>query len=141
MGVCITSNHKDAISLDGGYSLMFKLRSKIANAYDKEFGKHYETLTSGYGKEFYEKFDKKTNEILSHERFKQEDEDIIDFLFAPDTDGKISYKTCKKIYDLITDIKYDNLQLRYVVQSNNDWEDFKELLKKCYLNKSNLIWY
>lgn len=137
MGLCITGNYKNSISLDGGYGMLKTIREEVAKAWDKEFGKHYATLK--YCND-YEEFDKRANQILKNERFKKEDKDILDFLYACYCDGQISYKTCKKIYELIkdTNCKYC---LRYVAYSNNDWEDFKQLLKECYSHRSNLVWY
>lgn len=94
--------------------------------------------------EDFEAFNEKAREILrkmiSNERLKDGDEDILDFLYAPDCGGKISYKTCKKIYELIkdTDCKYC---LRYAAYSHNDWADFKQLLKECYSHRASLVWY
>lgn len=139
MGLTIQGNYKNSIELSGGYGMFMKIRKIVALAFDKEFGEHYETLIYCFREEDYKKFNKKTYEILKDDRFKDEDEDIIKFLFASDCDGKISYKTCKKIYDLIKD-NNNKYQLRYAAYSNNDWEDFKQLLKECYSHKSNLVW-
>lgn len=139
MGLCITGNYKNSISLDGGYGMLLLIREEVAKAWDKEFGKHYATLRYCIINEDYKRFDKKANEILKCERFKKEDEDIIDFLYASDCGGQISYKTCKKIYELIKDTNCEYC-LRYAAYSNNDWEDFKQLLKECYSHRSNLVW-
>ena len=136
MGLIITGK-SSKIELSGGYGMLLTIRELVAKAFDKEFGEHYARLRHTI--DDIEDFDKTTNEILSHSRFKDEDADIIDFLFASDCGGKINYKTCKKIYELIKNIK-GNVVLRYRYYSNNDWEDFKQLLKDCYSNKCNLTW-
>lgn len=122
--------------------MLLTIREYVSKAFDKELGEHYSGLRRIIREEDFNKFDKRTNEILSDERFKKEDEDIVDFLFAPDESGKVSYRTCKKIYDLIKDIKDEGsrIVLRYSLYSNNDWEDFKQLLKDCYSNRCNLTW-
>ena len=35
-------------------------------------------------------------------------EKVLDFLYASDCGGKIDYKTCKEIYDLIKDVDFEN---------------------------------
>lgn len=147
MGVTIGNKYH---SIDGGYGMMLKIRENIAKSIDKEFGKHYATLKD-YSilvfchKATWEDFDKKTIKILSDERFKNEDKDIIDFLFMSDCDGKISYKTCKKIYDLIKDDGKEFGLGYYILCETgvqcSSWSEFKEILKECYSKRMNLIWY
>ena len=141
MGLTLTSKGS-SIDLTGGYGMFLKIRERVAMAWDKEFGEHYSQLrkSSLWSKEDFKKFDEKTTEILKNERFKNEDKDLVDFLFASDCEGKCSYKTCKKIYDLIKEIKDDKIVLRYIYYSDNDWEDFKQLLLECYSHRSNLTW-
>lgn len=139
MGLTLQSKGSQ-IDLTGGYGMFFKIRSRVAMAWDKEFGEHYSKLIYIWKDEDFKEFDKRTNEILKDERFKNEDADLVNFLFASDCEGKCNYKTCKKIYDLIKDIKGDELQLRYITASKNDWEDFKQLLLDCYSHRANLTW-
>lgn len=145
MGVSITSNYKDAIGLSGGYSTMHIIRTKIALAFDKELGECYSTLVQCYlsgNDDVVDEWKRKFNKILKNERFKTEDKDILNFLLASDCEGKISYKTCGKIYNLIKDIEAPNLRLRYSFYSNeNDWKDFKTLLKECYSHRAYMVWY
>lgn len=144
MGISIYGNYKNSICIDGSSSSLTKIRNQVALAWDKEFGKHYITLDNC---DDYEEFDKKANEILAADRFdssekdgvKGNDQDIIDFLFASDYNGKVSYKTCKKIYELIKDVEYRG-NLRYMVESHNDWEDFKKLLRDCYSHRCYMKW-
>lgn len=136
MGLVITGK-SSKIELSGGYGMLLTIRELVAKAFDKELGEHYATLRFTIGD--FEKFDEITNKILSNKRFNNEDVDVIDFLFATDCGGKINYKTCKKIYELIKNIKVD-VVLRYRFYSNNDLEDFKQLLKDCYSNRCNLTW-
>ena len=139
MGLTIRGNYKGTIELDGGYSILIKIRTRVANAFDKEFGEHYKTLFDCYDNADFKAFNAKTRKILSDDRFKDEDKDIVEFLFASDCEGSISYKTCKKIYELIKD-NNEPAQLRYALYSDNDWEDFKQLLKECYSHRSKMYW-
>ena len=140
MGLTITSNYKNAIRLDGSYSMIFRIRKVIAETFDKELGEHYANLIKCVSTDYCIWFDKKTEQILSHERFKEEDRDLVEFLFMSDCGGEIPYRLCKKILDLIKDVKY-HYALRYVAYAKNDWEDFKALLQGCYSHRAKLIWY
>ena len=128
-------------NFDGGMGGFMNLRTNIAIAFDKEFGKHYSTLRKCVFEEDYDAFDEKTNKILSDERFKQEDEDVIDFLFASDCVGEISHRTCKKIYDLIKDIDFGNKIFTYGAYSDGkDYEHFKLFLLECYKHRRKMRW-
>ena len=140
MGFTIYANNGSR-DFDGGMGGFACLRTNIALAFDKEFGEHYSTLRACWKKEQYEAFDKRANEILSHERFKQEDEDIVEFLFASDCGGEISHKTCKKIYDLIKDIDFGGKIFTYIAYSDGkDYEHFKVFLLECYKHRRKLRW-
>lgn len=140
MGLTLRNNVKTChIELDGGYGMLLTIRKEVAKQWDKEFGEHYGTLGQYRTDDEWKIFDKRTNEILCHERFKGEDEDLVDFLFQSDCDGKIGYKTCKKIYDLLKNSKNKSC-LRYAFYSKNDWEDLRELLLSCYKHRANLYW-
>lgn len=141
MGFTICANNGSKI-FDGGMGGFMSLRTNIALAFDKEFGEHYFTLRKCIYEEDYKLFDQVTNKILSNERFKQEDEDIIEFLFASDCGGVISHKTCKKIYDLIKDIDFGNQIFTYGFYSDGkDYEHFKEFLLECYKYRRKMRWF
>ena len=140
MGFCIYANGSDR-SFDGGMGGFMSLRNNIAKAYDREFGEHYATLRRCITDGDYGEFDKKTNKILSDLRFKDEDEDILDFLFASDCEGEISHRTCKKIYDLIKNIDFDGQIFTYAAYSDGkDYEDFKAFLLDCYRHRRKMRW-
>lgn len=145
MGFTLTANNSK-YSFDGCYNGFMLLRKNIAKAWDEEFGKHYETLSRCLLFRDYEAFDRKTENILSKERFKaggakSNDEDIVEFLFAIDCGGEISYKTCKKIYDIIKDIDFGNEIFTYVAHSDGgDYERLKEFLLDCYKRRAKARW-
>lgn len=140
MGFTIYSNNGSR-NFDGGMGGFMSLRENIAFAFDEEFGEHYSTLRSCFRESDYKSFNEKTNKILSANRFKQEDEDIVEFLFAPDCEGEISHKTCKKIYDLIKDIDFGNKIFTYGAHSDGkDYEYFKQFLLECYSHRRKLRW-
>lgn len=138
MGFTLYANNS-TISFDGGMGGFFNLRKNIALAWDKEFGEHYAKLAGCHD---YDEHDRIANEILSDKRFKEEDEDIIRFLYASDCEGSISHKTCKKIYDLIKDIDFGGKIFTYAAHSDGkDYEHLKELLLECYSHRRKLRWY
>lgn len=140
MGVSITAKHSK-YDFTMGYGAFFNLRKEIALALDEEFGKCYEGLIKCWTLKDYEKNDNNAEYIINNKHL---DEDIIDFLYQPDQEGSVSYKTCKKIYDLIKDVDYSNKYFQYVTFRNpecSDYEAFKHFLKECYSYRRKMIWY
>lgn len=140
MGFTLTAN-KSSFSFDGGMGGFMSLRTNIALAWDKEFGEHYSTLSRCIYEDDYKRFNDRANAILKDERFKDEDTDILDFLFASDCEGSISHKTCKKIYDLIKDIDFGKKIFTYSARSDGkDYEYLKEFLLECYSHRRKAYW-
>lgn len=140
MGVTISAKNS-SYNFDMGYGGFFNLRCNIAKAFDKEFGEHYETLMFRHSEDDFKAFNERANEILSASRFKDEDADILDFLFESDCEGKISHRTCKKIYELIKNIDFAGKIFTYAAYSDgNDYEYFKEFLKECYSHRRKMYW-
>ena len=137
MGVSISATNS-IYEFDMGYGGFFNLRKNIAIALDKEFGENYALLGNCYTVDDYNKNDEVANAILERKHL---DEDVVDFLYASDTDGKISYKVCGKIYNLIKDIDFGDKGFRYVAYRSNDYEEFKEFLKDCYSKRKSMVWY
>lgn len=144
MGVSLYSNSKKVTQeFTMSYGGFFALRSQIANAFDKEFGEHYSqllkascSLSGGT-----EAFNQKMNQILTDKRFDEKD-DILDFFFASDCEGAISYQTCKKLYDIIKDVDFQT-GFQYGNFSNEteeDWRDLKEFFLGCYKAKVSARW-
>ncbi len=140
MGVTLTAtNSSYAFYMgNGGF---FNVRKNIALAYDKEVGEHYEQLLYCHSNKEYDDWSKKLESILSDERFKEEDEDILDFLLEGDERGSISHKTCKKIYDLIKGINFGNRTFVYSAHSDGkDYEHLKAFLLECYRYRRKMRW-
>lgn len=141
MGLTITAKNEE-MSFDMSASGFFRLRYNIALAYDKEFAKQYEQILYCHTPEDYKQFNDKVNKILSDDRFSDDDEDLLNFFFMSDCNGKISYKTCRKIYELIKDIDFTGKTIVYSAYSDGkDYEHFKKFLKNCYSHRKNMIWY
>jgi len=139
MGITLTAK-KSAYSFDMGAGSFYRLRANIANAWDKEFGEHYRGIIKCHSSAEYKEHDRIANNILSDPRFSGDDNDILDFLYAPDTNGKIGYRTCGKIYKIIKDVDFCNERLRYAGMSHNDYEELKAFLKECYSHRRNAYW-
>ena len=141
MGITITATNSSR-EFDMGAGGFMSLRTNIAKAFDTELGEHYATLCHVWCEGDYRTFDEKANKILSNPRFKDEDIDIVDFLFASDIEGSISHKTCKKIHDLIKDVDFGNRIFVYAARSDgNDYEYFKQFLLDCYSHRRRMRWY
>ena len=139
MGICLTSR-KSKYSFHMGYGGFHNLRTNIAKIFDEELGELYSDITASIINP--QEYNDNLNKILRNERFKDEDEDILDFLFASDCNGKCGYKTCRKIYNLIKDVDFGNKIFTYAAHSDgNDYENFKLFLKECYLKRRIMIWY
>lgn len=137
MGVSITATNS-SYDFDMGYGGFFNLRKNIAMALNKDFGENYQLLSRCFTKKQFEENDRAANYLIEKYNL---DTDIIDFLYMQDVDGEISYKTCKKIYDLIKDIDFDGKTFRYAAYAGNDYEDFKMFLKECYRYKRKMRWH
>jgi len=140
MGITITAaNSKYDFFL--GYGGFFSLRKNIASAYNKEFGEHYGNLIYCHTPRQFEEHDKISNLLISQLDPDEKDADIFDFLYQSDCSGKISYKTCKKIYDLIKDIDFGDRIFTYGANSDGkDYEYLKEFLKECYSHRRQMRW-
>lgn len=109
----------------------FDLRKKIASAYDEEFGELYDALRYCHSSEEFAFIEKVAEDMLSDERFKEEDSDILNFLFEDDQKGKIRYRTCKKILSLA---KENGITV------NESLDGFQDFLQECYSNRRNMVW-
>ena len=139
MGVCLTSR-KSNYAFNMGYFGFHNLRVNIAKAWDAEFGEAYADTAMQITNP--KEYNKMINNIISDDRFKDEDEDILGFLFASDCKGKCGYKTCGKIYNLIKDIDFGKKIFTYAAYSDgNDYEELKLFLKECYQKRRMMIWY
>lgn len=144
MGVTITATNSNC-DFDMGYGGFLNLRRNIAFALDKDFGNEYsslkETIFLWEGEyKFQLEF---TMNIINKKHLDDEYKDVLDFLFMPDTEGKISYKTCRKIAGLLESrmSELKEKSFRYAAQAGNDYEDFVKFLKECVRYHRNMRWF
>jgi hypothetical protein len=140
MGVTISATNS-SYSFDMGYGGFGNLRKNIALALDDAFGNTYLQYARCVTEESLN--DKRCETIINEKELDKEYKDVLDFLYAPDTDGKISYKTCKKIADLLEPCMaaLRNKCFRYAAYAGHDYEDFVAFLKECYRYHRNMRWY
>ena len=102
---------------------------------------YHETLITCSSEDDYRKFDEIANCILADERF-QDMDDVLDFLFAPDTDGETEYRTCMKIFDCLQHIDTSDKYFVYANLSNRmDYEEFQQFLRECYRYRRKMRWH
>lgn len=138
MGVSITATNSTYLFRMGGGGF-FNIRKNIAYALNEDLGEVYESLLRCHYKADFEEHDRKANKIIADNNL-EEYADVLDFLYASDIEGKASYKTCKRIYDLIKDIDFGDKCFRYAAQAHNDYEEFKQFLLECYVNRRSMRW-
>ena len=134
MGVHVFANNSP-YSLDMAYSSFNRVRGKIAMLLNEEFGSNYLNLRKCYSKEDYKNHDEVANRLIKEKNL---DNDIVDFLYQSDCDGKISYKTCKKILDLVGDTEFVTCYMGFYDTSRS--HDFQKLLQDCYSYRRSLRW-
>lgn len=140
MGVIISCK-KTSKHISMGYIRFTHLRNTVAKMVDDELYQHYLILSSAKffmlkedeEESFFLEYNKKTEEILKNKYIPSQ---IIDFLFQADYEGKIRYRTCKKILKLINNNE--------IYISDNEciiFNKFKNILECCIKAKSDLIWF
>ena len=142
MGVTISATNS-SYSFDMGYGGFGNLQRNIALALDDTFGNTYLQYARCVTEESLKAIDKRCETIINEKELDKEYKDVLDFLYAPDTDGKISYKTCKKVADLLEPcmVALRNKCFRYAAYAGHDYEDFVAFLKECYRYHRNMRWY
>ena len=143
MGITITCTNSK-YDFDMGYGGFFNLRKNIALCLNKEFGENYAMLSKCISKAQFEENDRNAEYLISKHHLDDEYADILDFLYASDCDGKINYKTCKQIEELLK-ANYNKLDLasksfRYGCAAHNDYVEFMEFLRDCYKYHKNMEW-
>lgn len=149
MGLTIKCK-KTGTSYALGYFGMAKLRTRVAELCCPEFGAAYEetykktALHLGHEEtdEDRKAFEDRINGIIRRcIKEKKVHYKVVDFCLQPDTKGAIRYGACKVIYDGIKDAE-DDWCVGYAGWDNPFlWTQFVALLKECYDNKSDLVWY
>ena len=115
----------------GGYITFNLYREKVANAYNKRLGELYE-------KTF--KDELQSEDVKEWNQLCNDDLDI--FLWHSDCDGKLTPKECKKIYDVMKDLKVEMQGQNYIEMNYYDMHQlWLNMLKHCYKHRVNMYFY
>ena len=141
MGVTIDSEN---CSIDLGYNGFNRLRTKVAELTAPDIFEHYMKLEKGMfltgtmKKEFFKDYNTEIQRLS--EKYNEEKDNILDFLYVSDCNGEMDVEHCKSIYDVIKD--YDD-DICYGYCGRPDcamFKDFKELVKDCIDTNSSMNW-
>jgi hypothetical protein len=119
-----TKEEKELYFSYGGFT---RLKIKIAFAFNEKLGKLYEKFM----KEALRGEVSDSEEIKEYNRLCNNDLDIL--LWHSDCDGKLNYKECKKIYNVIKTYQ--------IVEFQEELDKFKNLLEFCIKHRCNLYFY
>lgn len=140
MGVTIGNNRK---KIDLSYSGFNRLRAKVAHIANEELGNFYDELSKSltlFGKEredFIKEYDRRLEK--ADEEF-QVSEELLDFLYESDCEGKATPKQCRQIYKIIKDYN-DNIIYGYAGRKDGaTFEDFKNIVQDCAKRNVQLRW-
>lgn len=139
MGITIFSKN---LSNDMGYGGFRRLRRTIGNLIPcDELREHYMLLDDvGFtdDKEFYKKYDAKTERL--YRKYRKKYGKIIDFLYCSDCEGKFGHYTAIMLLNLIGDYDDDQIYGYAGWEKPMRLEDFKDILKDAVNTKSNWGW-
>lgn len=141
MGLTLCGKFKESPSYDMGYGSFYRLRCDIANTVSKEFGKHYRDIYKVQicPKEVLDEYNRRTESLIKKYKCKER---FLEFLYLPDTEGKLSPFKCKAVMEQITDLKNTDLYgYTAYPETCMTIEKFRELLNLCYNKRKYLIWY
>ena len=147
MGVSLYCK-KTKKSIDMPCSGFNRLRDRISYLYGEPWASHHHELMKpehifffdkNEEKAFFERFDKKTAEMIAKKKVPVK---LVDFCLQSDGEGRIHYGACKLLLKIIGD--YDGENEVYGYGGWNDaprMQHFKELLQECVENKCDLVWW
>lgn len=141
MGICIRGDYEGSPQWDMGYSSFYQLRRDVAYFVSDEFGAHYADII--YSANCPEEYDSETERLIKKYKIPAR---LLDFLYLPDAEARLSPLKCKAVYDCITYSKPREDQLKklygYRARPNDCMKlvDFLDLLLECYNRRKYLVW-
>jgi len=138
MGVTISSKR---YSCDMGYMGFNRFRNAVAEKVSDKFGEHYASLDKadvmilcGNNRDnFFKKYNAITNELVEQ---KEVTEEVANFLYQADCNGKIDRKQSKEIYSLIKECD-GNISFGY--SGRSDCTRMSDL-KNIFSDGTNVEW-
>ncbi len=114
-----------------GYIIFNLYRKEVASAYNKRLGELYEKT---FKDELQPEEIKEWNDLCN---------DHLDiFLWHSDCDGKLTPKECKKIYDVMKDLKVEMQGHNYLEMNHyNMHQLWLNMFKHCYKRRVNMYFY
>lgn len=139
MGITIRNKQH---SYDLSYTGFYRLRRDIAYLISKEFGILYEEWTSPLVEPISDTDgNNRLLEMFKNGVLTEDDVPVIEFLFMPDTKGKIPVPMCRRIRNLIKDLK---LYRRYGYISQGKYfcfSHFQRLVDESVKNRWVIQWH
>ena len=127
-------------SIDCGYAGFNTLRTHIAGLIGKEFQDFYnEPGIYVRNQQYWDDYDRRLYDVMVPKYHISNG--VLEFLFLPDCDGKLSYSEAKQLWKLIEKDDKEFL-FGYAGLSNcAKYSEFKEIVKMCAQNRWILKWY
>ncbi|MGX8833989.1 hypothetical protein ACWG0P_07225 [Amedibacillus sp. YH-ame6] len=117
-----------------GYITFGLYRCAVATAYNKEFGEIYEKPYKNFFYESNEEDIKRWNELCN--------DDLDLFLNHSDCGGKLTWKECKKIYDVMKDLKVNMRGHNYATMNEYDMhQQWLNMFKFCATKRVNMYFW
>lgn len=145
MGVTIRGPH---VSIDMGYFGFARLKRAVAGFLGDEVKAHYEELFDAVARSrpgFYADHDAETARI--YEKSGRDARKALDFLYAPDVDGRIAYGACAALLRIFEAYESRGGDLGMdVVYGYPGWKnpatfaDFVAVLRDCAESKKPMKW-
>lgn len=116
-----------------GYLTFGVYRQEVAKAWNKEFGEIYEKPYKNLSYEYTDEDIKRWNELCN--------DDLDIFLNHSDCDGKLTWKECKKIYDVMKNLEIDMQGHNYGTMNYYDMhKQWLNMFKFCYEHRVTM-WF
>ncbi len=128
-------------SYDLSYSGFYRLRRDIAYLINKEFGILYEEWTSLVSPISDTEGNDRLSKMFENGVLTENDAPVIEFLFMPDTEGKIPVPMCRRIRNLIKDLR---LYGKYGYIGQGDcfcFAHFQKLVDESVKNRWVIRWW
>ena len=136
MGITISSKR---YGCDMGYGGFGRFRNIVAEKVNEKVYSHYSCLSEtetmflsgNKSDEFFDKYNAKTEDLIKQGELTEE---IANFLYQPDCEGKVNRNQAKEIYELIKDCD-DNIVFGYIGRA--DCAKMSDL-KKIFSDKTKV---
>lgn len=116
-----------------GYITFGKYRCKVAEAYNKEFAEIYKKEYENALYRFTDEDIKRMNELCN--------DDLDLFLWHSDFDGKLTWKECKAIYNVMKDLKVEMQGHNYGTMNFYDMhQQWLNMFKFCWKHRVTM-WF